>query len=94
MTYHQIGGNIDSTGEIQSGNAEGRNTMKRYTIYENEPITNEMMNVIGSYMDDDIREEIHGEVAPCTPDEFLTAYLEKDPEFLGLLENEFNLKEV
>lgn len=68
--------------------------MKRYTIYENEPITNEMMNVIGSYMDDDIREEIHGEMAPCTPDEFLTAYLEKDPEFRDLLENEFNFKEV
>lgn len=66
----------------------------KYTIYENELITDDMMNVIGSYMDDDIREEIHGEMAPCTPDEFLTAYLEKDPEFRDLLENEFNFKEV
>lgn len=30
-----------------------------------------------SLMDDDIREELHGELAPCTDQEFYTAYLEK-----------------
>ena len=40
-------------------------------------------------MDDDIREQVHGELAPCTPEEFLKRYLELDPEFIELLQSEF-----
>lgn len=33
--------------------------------------------VLVMYMDDDIREEIHMELAPCADEEFLEAYKEK-----------------
>lgn len=56
-------------------------------------VTQELMNTISSYMDDEIREQVHGELAPCEPEEFLRRYLELDPEFLELLENEFGIEE-
>ena len=37
-------------------------------------------NAITSYMDDDIREQIHGELAPCTEEAFWARYVELDPE--------------
>ena len=33
------------------------------------------LDAIAIYMDDDIRETVHAELAPCTPDEFLTRYV-------------------
>ena len=39
------------------------------------------MDAIAQYMDDDIREELHLEMAPCSPEDFLAAYLERDPDF-------------
>lgn len=59
------------------------------TIY-GEPITEQMMTAIASYMDDEIRERVHRELAPCTPDEFIQRYLELDPDFQDLLESEFD----
>ena len=56
-------------------------------------ITQEDMNLIGSYMDDEIREDIHARLAPCKPEEFIRAYLEEDPNFLDLLENEFEFED-
>jgi len=37
-------------------------------------------DTIVSYMDDDIREQIHGELAPCTEEAFWERYMELDPE--------------
>ena len=37
-------------------------------------------DVVAQLMDDDIREEIHQQLAPCTRHAFLTAYLERDPQ--------------
>ena len=37
-------------------------------------------DTIASYMDDDIREQIHGEIAPCTEEAFWARYVELDPE--------------
>ena len=54
-------------------------------------VTQELMNTISSYMDDEIREQVHGELAPCEPEEFLRGYLELDPEFLELLESFFGI---
>ena len=62
------------------------------TIYDNQAITDKDMMTIGSYMDDDIREQVHAELAPCTHEEFLERYLELDPDFEELLENEFEFK--
>jgi hypothetical protein len=35
------------------------------------------LDVIVNYMDDDTREAVHAELAPCTEVEFLAAYLER-----------------
>lgn len=55
-------------------------------------ITDEIMNTIATYMDDDIREKVHHELAPCTHEEFLKRYLELVPDFAELLEMEFNIE--
>ena len=55
-----------------------------------EEITN--MDVIATYMDDDIRERVHFELAPCTPMEFLRCYLTLDPDFADLLSAEFGIE--
>lgn len=47
---------------------------------------------IASYMDDDIREALHAELAPCTNTEFLEEYLEEDPDFEeNILHGEFGI---
>lgn len=51
--------------------------------------TNEDMNNIASYMDDEIREELHSKLAPCTHEEFIKAYIDRDPDFEDLLKREF-----
>lgn len=38
---------------------------------------------LADYMDDDIREDVHAELSPCTRTEFLTAYLRRDPNWFG-----------
>ena len=40
-------------------------------------------------MDDEIRETVHVEMAPCGNREFLERYLELDPDFKELLKNYF-----
>lgn len=48
-------------------------------------------DAIVSYMDDDLREQVHAELAPCTNEEFLNRYLELDPDFETLLDVEFGM---
>lgn len=55
-------------------------------------ITDELMGTIATYMDDEIREDLHFQLAPCSSEYFLEKYLEQDPEFRMLLEHEFNIK--
>ena len=66
--------------------------MKRYG--ENFDINSdkELFDTIATYMDDEIREDLHGDLAPCEPDEFLKAYLDRDPQFAELLETEFRIE--
>jgi hypothetical protein len=45
-------------------------------------ITQEQLDDICTYMTDEIRERLHSELAPCTPQEFLKAYLKEDEELL------------
>lgn len=49
------------------------------------------MDVIATYMDDEIREQVHGEIAPCLDEEFLKRYVELDPAFNTLLKSEFGI---
>ena len=64
--------------------------MKRYN--KEIELSNDLMDTIGSYMDDEKREDVHAELAPCTPEEFLTRYLELDSEFAELLKIEFDIE--
>lgn len=54
-------------------------------------INNETMENICTYMDDDIREELHFKLAPCSNRTFLEEYCERDPEFTELLKKEFDI---
>ena len=57
-------------------------------------ITQEDMYEIARYMDDDIREELHLRMAPCSPEAFIWAYLQKDSGFRDLLEETFQWTEA
>lgn len=64
--------------------------MKRYG--EEFTLTQELMDTIATYMDDEVREDVHCELAPCSPEEFLERYLELDPDFADLLSGEFGIE--
>lgn len=48
------------------------------------------LSVIAMYMDENIREQVHFELAPCTPYEFLNRYCELDENFIDTLNSEFH----
>lgn len=58
-----------------------------------EKITQKDMDIIANYMNDDIREAVHSELAPCKPEEFLARYLELDPDFEDVLIQEFGFED-
>ena len=64
--------------------------MKRYG--ESFILKQDLMDTIASYMDDDIREDLHFRIAPCSPDLFLREYTKRDPDFVDLLKSEFNIE--
>lgn len=55
-------------------------------------LTEEFLNDMAVYMDDDKRERVHFELAPCEPEEFLKRYLEIDPDFEAVLKSEFSIE--
>lgn len=55
-------------------------------------VTQEQMDAIVVLMDDEIRERIHRELAPCTPEAFLKRYCELVPEFEEVLSGEFSIE--
>ena len=55
-------------------------------------IDKNMMDRIAVYMDDEKREQVHFELAPCDPEEFLKRYLELDPDFEDVLKSEFSVE--
>lgn len=55
-------------------------------------LTQELLDVIATYMNDEIREQVHMELAPCTPEEFLRQYVELDPHFEELIKTEFKIE--
>lgn len=42
-----------------------------------------LYNAAVEMMDDEIREELHAEMSPCTDEDFLTAYMEAHKEKFG-----------
>ena len=55
-------------------------------------VTNEEMNDMALYMNDDLREAIHRELAPCTNEEFIIAYCNANPAFEICLSELFNIE--
>ena len=43
-------------------------------------------------MDDELREQVHREMAPCRPEEFLKWYCELYPDFEDLLHQKFGIE--
>ncbi len=41
------------------------------------------MSIVAHYMDDDIKEELHSDMAPCADQEFVDAYVIKHLEKYG-----------
>ena len=64
--------------------------MTRYG--EEYKLSEELLDTIATYMDDDKREKVHFELAPCEPEEFLKRYLELDPDFEDVLKSEFSIE--
>ena len=60
-------------------------------IYYETHITKQEMDALVSYMDDDVREKVHFELAPCTNEAFLIRYIELVPEFEDMMENNFSV---
>lgn len=55
-------------------------------------ITNNIMELISSYMNNDIRERVHFELAPCSNEAFIRRYCEYDTDFEdSILKKEFGL---
>lgn len=63
--------------------------MKRYN--EKFELTEQFLNDLTNYMDHDLVEKLHFELAPCEPIDFLTKYLEIKPEFETVLKDEFSI---
>ena len=51
-----------------------------------------LWDAIVTYMNDDIREDVHFDLAPCSPDLFLREYTKRDPDFVELLKSEFSIE--
>lgn len=64
--------------------------MKKYG--EEFEFQQELLDAIAVYMDNDIREQVHAELAPCAPEEFLARYCELEPDFEDLLKSEFSIE--
>lgn len=69
---------------------KGKILMLRYG--EKFTITDELMEVVSNYMDDDLREGVHNEPAPCSNEIFLKEYCEVDSSFKKLLYDEFGIE--
>lgn len=64
--------------------------MKRFS--EDFELTQELLDDIAVYMNDEIREKLHFSIAPCKPEDFLKAYISEDPAFEDILKAEFSIE--
>lgn len=55
-------------------------------------LSQEELDVIATYMDDDIRESVAFDLSPCTPYQFLREYVSRDKHFEELLKSEFGIE--
>lgn len=62
------------------------------TVWRKIRFRQKSLDVIVTYMNDDIREDVHFDLAPCSEEEFLDEYVKRDPEFEELLHEEFGIE--
>ena len=55
-------------------------------------VNDNVMRAIAALMNDEIREELNYKLAPCTNEEFLKAYVKREPSFEGVLKDEFSIE--
>lgn len=55
-------------------------------------LSQDELDVIATYMDDDIRESVAFDLAPCTAYQFLREYVNRDEHFEELLKSEFGIE--
>lgn len=55
-------------------------------------ITNDEMELLASYMNEEIREEIHFKFAPCSNELFLSEYLKRESESLKSIMAELGIE--
>ena len=64
--------------------------MKRYG--KREILSQELLDIITTYMNDYVREELACELAPCDPETFLKEYTKYDSSFSELLKAKFSIE--
>jgi len=52
-------------------------------------INQSQLDHLASYMNDNIREDLHGRIDTDTPNKFLCAYIKRDKELVGVIKQEF-----
>ena len=57
--------------------------MNDYTALAEKIVSSELFNAAVALMDDDLREAVHAEFAPCEDAEFLARYMEAHNEKYG-----------
>lgn len=57
-------------------------------------INEELMMTLAGYMDDDIREKLHADLAPCTNERFLVEYCKIHEEFEEFLHEDLQLLDI
>lgn len=68
---------------------EDKQMTKNNKVFE---LTQEELDVIATYMNDDIREDVVFDLDSCTPEEFLKEYVSRDDDFEELLRTEFSIE--
>jgi len=58
--------------------------MKLLDYYLKHGLSQEELDDLAELMNQEIREQVHNEVAPCSPIEFLIAYCKIDTDFANL----------
>lgn len=59
---------------------------------EDYTLTQEDLDVIATYMNDDIREIVHNDMLYDTPEDFLRDYVAICPDFVDILKMEFSIE--
>ena len=56
-----------------------------------EELNRDQFNAVCNLMNDEIREQVNSEVAPCSNRRFIKHYLDLDPDFAQVLDEEFSV---